>query len=543
MPVCTEPLHQSDPLVLADGAGGAFIVWPDLRDSSTSSTDIYAQHLSAEGVPLWSPGGVPVCREPGYQANPQVAPDGQGGVIVAWEDRRDLFSDVYAQRVTSAGELAWPPEGVRLRNSSNDKYFYGLRARTAIATDGVGGAIAVWEERITGTNTNLYAQRIAANGTLRWSALGRGVCSAPGFQSHSTIVADGRGGAIISWEDWREFSVAHIYAQRVDSAGLPYWPIDGIIVSAPTGNDLDPSITSDGGGGAIIAWMVNGPADIFVQRVTIDGVRWSDEGINICPVPGRQQFPTIASNESGGAIVAWLDSRGSLYEIYAQSVDSSGTTLWLQNGVPVCTQESIRGEGYLVSDGAGGAFVTWADFRPGAEGVYVQHVDATGAPLLPVDGIVVTGDPIPAASPAIAKDGAGGVIMAWADNRDGPTDELGFPINLDIYAARLTIPGLVDVPRRTTPDFKLLPARPNPTRAETVIPFNLPTEVTVDLEVFSPLGQRVRTLARSQRFAPGDQALTWNGRSDDGQLAPPGVYLVRMAVGRQSVVGRIVLLR
>src|SRR5215204_456768 len=39
--------------VTSDGAGGMFAVWKDTRNSATGY-DIYAQHLGANGRPLWT---------------------------------------------------------------------------------------------------------------------------------------------------------------------------------------------------------------------------------------------------------------------------------------------------------------------------------------------------------------------------------------------------------------------------------------------------------------------------------------------------------
>ncbi len=215
--------------------------------------------------------------------------------------------------------------------------------------------------------------------------------------------------------------------------------------------------------------------------------------------------------------------------------------MWQTDGVSVCTFPGYQGRGAAISDGAGGVIISWGDPRPGAEGQYVQHISASGTPQWAVNGVPISSDP--SGATVIVSDGAGGAIVVWSDNRDGIFDEFGEAQNMDIFAARVRTSGNVDVQRPMPPDFRLLPARPNPTRSETVVPFDLQSLQAIDLEVFSPLGQRVRSLARSRLFGAGKHELPWDGTSDAGRLVPSGVYLVRLTVGGQSIVGRISLLR
>src|SRR5207244_4306974 len=118
-PVCTAPKQQELPFVLEDGRSGAFIAWRDQRDSAAAGFDIYAQRLDAAGVAQWASDGLPVCTYPGDQINPQIASDGAGGVIIAWQDLRSgTHFDIYAQRLGPSGTPRWTAGGVRMRISS-----------------------------------------------------------------------------------------------------------------------------------------------------------------------------------------------------------------------------------------------------------------------------------------------------------------------------------------------------------------------------------------------------------------------------------------
>jgi hypothetical protein len=492
--------------------------------------------VSADGTPLWDSGGVALFAGPGPQYEADLALDGEGGVIAAWSDIRSFDVDVYAQRLNASGQILWAPGGVRVSTTTDDEYIGGNSS--SIATDGAGGAILVWDAGSTGTDTDVWAQRIDPNGNRLWPGRGKLVSRAENFQIFPSLATDGSGGAYIVWEDWRSYPTAHVFAQRIDGVGNPYWVLDGTLLSPSVLGGRTPLIVSDGAGGAIVGWD---RGDIYAQRLTKSGPTWQEGGISVCSATGLQQGLSLTSTDSGGAIMTWIDRRTDLYDLdaYVQIVDSTGSALWIPDGVPISTLGGSQGPSGAASDGAGGALVAWIDYADSRKN-YVQHLNASGTAVWNGNDVLLASE---VNNQVVASDGSGGAIVVWTDNRDGIYYDFGEPSNLDIYAARVTTSGNVDVSPSRTTAFKLLPARPNPTRAETVIPFDLPSSATVDLEIFSLLGQRIRSLARSQEFSPGPNELLWDGRSDAGRKAPPGIYLVRLAVGRQSVVGRIVLLR
>src|SRR5207244_12032722 len=90
------------------------------------------------------------------------------------------------------------------------------------------------------------------------------------------------------------------------------------------------------------------------------------------------------------------------------------------NGVPPCAGVASQGQPRIVTDGAGGAIVTWQDHRNGTDiGTYAQHVLASGAvdPAWPADGAALsTAAGGYQSVQNIATDGAGGAIVTWEDD-------------------------------------------------------------------------------------------------------------------------------
>jgi FlgD Ig-like domain len=69
------------------------------------------------------------------------------------------------------------------------------------------------------------------------------------------------------------------------------------------------------------------------------------------------------------------------------------------------------------------------------------------------------------------------------------------------------------------------------------IAFRLRKEDDVTLAVADGSGQVVRTLLRDAHFRPGNHRFGWDGRDDQGQLVPEGIYRPRVELGR---LGRVI---
>src|SRR5262245_16726846 len=163
------------------------------------------------------------------------------------------------------------------------------------------------------------------------------------------------------------------------------WQPNGVPLCAAA-SDQEPrqlyisqSIASDGVGGAIVVWLdfrSGTGIDIYARRVSSSGaLQWMADGVAVCTAETNQQLPAMVSDGAGGAIVAWTDGRNeSGSDIYAQRINSSGVAVWTANGVALCAADSIQELPVIVSDGAGGATVTWSDRRSGEFDVYAQRI-------------------------------------------------------------------------------------------------------------------------------------------------------------------------
>jgi hypothetical protein len=382
----------------------------------------------------WTLNGAPVTTAPNNQGSPRITPDGSGGVIMIWEDQRTGTDfDVYAQRMDGSGKVLWTTDGVSLSTAPNDQ-----RAPNLIGSS-QGGAIATWQDDQGGTGFDIKAQLLNGWGNALWTVNGVPLSAAADNQLQPVIASDGQDGAIVAWEDYRSID-SDIIAQRVDANGTVLWTADGVPISTAGDDQLAPALIPDGLGGAIITWQDyrSGTSfDIYVQRVDASGnTLWEAGGIPLSTAPNDQLSPKIVSDDQGGAVVAWYDNQsGTTLEIYAQRIDATGTVSWALNGVALTASTRLQLSPTLASDGLGGAVVAWYEYQSGANyDVYAQRVSASGVLLWTSDGAVASAAGGLQFSPTIVTDAQNGAVVAWDDNRSGT--------NFDIYSQRIDSSGV-----------------------------------------------------------------------------------------------------
>jgi len=423
-PVCTALDDQFGAAIIPDGAGGAFLTWYDSRN--VGGSDIYAQRINALGAPLWAADGVAACTAPNSQFSPQLVSDGAGGLIVTWNDfRGGATMDIYAQRLNASGVTQWTANGVALSTAADDQSY------PTIVTDGAGGAIVTWMDERTAGIRDIYCRRINASGTPLWTANGVALCTAAGAQQSPMIVSDGVGGAVVTWYDFRGGINYDIYCQRVNGSGTVLWAANGVGLCTAANDQYSPTIVSDNASGAIVAWYDerNGvDYDIYTQRISASGiVQWTANGVAACDATNDQQTAELIADGAGGAIITWSDFRSTNFDIYAQRITSAGSLQWANDGVALCTATNNQLAPTIQSDGAGGAIVAWADLRNTSTDIYAQRVDISGLVQWSSNGVAVCTAAQSQHQPVITSDGAGGAIIAWDDGRNVP----------DIYAQRV----------------------------------------------------------------------------------------------------------
>lgn len=283
-----------------------------------------------------------------------------------------------------------------------------------VTPDNFGGAIIVYQV-YEGSGRTAYAQRVSPEGDFLWTEKGVALYSVPGRIEggglSALMVSDGGGGTIFVWEQGDG-----LWAQRVDSEGHFLWQAGGIQIYSGYVRKLE--MASDNSGGAIVAWC-SSYDELCLQKIDSQGNLLWMEGILI--FSGASSFD-MASDSAGTAFVAWQDKD---YNTLIQKVDSKGQVLWQRGGLLVCAGHGDDMYG-IIADASGGAIVVWIyevraeDVKSITLDLYSQRINAEGKMLWQPEGVsVCTGsqgaDPV---EPQIVGDGSGGAIIFWRDPRN-----------------------------------------------------------------------------------------------------------------------------
>jgi hypothetical protein len=153
--------------------------------------------------------------------------------------------------------------------------------------------------------------------------------------------------------------------------------------------------------------LITVPLSIFLLAVLI-GTLFAGMGGMALPPP---EPPSLVADGSGGAFVFWLEEPSKYGDgIYVQHVDATGSPLWGEKGRLLASEYDVySGVPLAVSDGAGGAIVAWGD----GDGIYAQRLDSEGDSVWGNEKVFVWSEPVGGWQGLIGMttDGSGGAIL------------------------------------------------------------------------------------------------------------------------------------
>jgi hypothetical protein len=206
------------------------------------------------------------------------------------------------------------------------------------------------------------------------------------------------------------------------------------------------------------------------------------------------------------------------------------------NGISLFFTSSQWASPSITPDGDGGAVV--AAFTIGGD-VYGQRINASGVVQWTPGGVVVCNASHAQDQPTIISDGAGGAIVTWQDQRN----EAASGYN-DVYALRVGPGGMIPTGVRDTPasGLALTPNHPNPFSATTTIDLDLRVDADVSVDVFDVGGRLIRRLELG-RVGAGPRRVDFDGLDADGRELPSGVYFYRVHANGTAGARKMVIAR
>ena len=332
--------------------------------------------------------------------------------------------------LVAASGLAAPPAGLAQPGPLGpqfqvNEWTTGSQFGPAVAGDGAGNFVVVWTSlEGAGTDASLSVQgrRYDAAGTPLGGEFQVNVWTT-GYQADPAVASDAAGNFVVVWTsngsagsdaDWHS-----IQARRYDAAGTPLGGEFQVNVWT-THAQHSPAVAPDGAGGFVVVWESPSGDGTDLDAGSIQGRRYDAAGV---PLGGEFQVNTyttssqsapVVAADATGSVVAWssfgsaMDGEGT--SVQAQRYDAAGTPLGPQFQVNEWTT-GFQGSPAVALDGAGTLVVAWARDYSGSL-IQARRFDAAGTPLGPEFQVNAFTTFI-LANPAVAADAAGNFVVVW----------------------------------------------------------------------------------------------------------------------------------
>ncbi|MBN1884247.1 MAG: T9SS type A sorting domain-containing protein [Candidatus Krumholzibacteriota bacterium] len=638
--VCDADSLQFQPRIIADGAGGCIVTWYDARnhdyDPNPDEAEIYAQRYDADGTRLWASNGVEATptlaiTDLDYYSEYSVSTDDSCGVIIAVPDG----GEVLASRVRCDGTRAWGANGVVVCAYESDC------PHPCVAPDGRGGVVVAWCD---GRSTDaIYAQRLDRCGQAAWTANGVAICSSNGEQHHPILTDGGivawydfRNGNYdvyaqrLAHPSLQYVPACDLWAEYERDAGTVAADGDTFMCGCPGGDwdrfvvgvdlldgDMEgPLVAGDltmatcSAGGRYVFWL----DPVHADSTATSGNGWETTLSDSCssvdtPGPGDDcaadsllvRFREFVLGHAGGIVVKSPDynadgtvnlsdisffgetynkQRGDAgYNDYFDFNGDDRTNLsdysfmgeHYYHGLPIYAPAPL----YLATNGRAAAGARLATRRIGDRlCVTVRLAPRTAIPVATLGFDGSTGavrfaawEPNPSCAVAsvatpVRNHGRDLILLSAfsLDNAEGGEIELGTMV-FDVVGAAdpdgvaclfgealaadgsilsVEVAGVVDdvPPARNA----LGAAYPNPFNPTTCIAFSIDRDARVVLAVYDVTGALVRTLVNEHRPA-ARYSVVWDGTDDRGSRVASGVYFYRVKTAFFEQSRKMVLLR
>jgi hypothetical protein len=362
IPVANEStVDEFDSFMVPDGTGGAIVGWN--WNNRTSNAQASMQRYNAAGVAQWPTGGVQVITATGFRYMASMLPDGQGGAFAVLVDYRNddsvknifsnydpvagtVNSDIYAQRISSAGNRQWGTGGMVVCNAPKNQGDYFRGSNAVALEDGNGGIFVFFSDYrndpfdVDGfpfweSYQDIYMQRLDGSGNRLLNSSGVKLVDISRDQYIANVVRTSDGQYCVAYWDATP-SVSKVVGQRVNLSGTLLWAAPVALAGNSTQDYV--ALQPDGSGNVIAAYVNDNstPTTLVAQKFDAAGVaQWG--GVSKTPVAvctnsaSNPNFPMTLDSEAGTILLAWSDSRnvGMKADIYGAKLTPNGTlTTW-----------------------------------------------------------------------------------------------------------------------------------------------------------------------------------------------------------------------
>jgi hypothetical protein len=526
----------------------------------------------------------------GDQVLPKLSARSGGGCYVAWMDAPTNYN-VRIQRLDYAGDEMWAHNGILVSDHPQNSWLTDWD----MLTDSAGNAVLVFNDIRAGGDWDIYAYKIAPDGSMLWGADGVTLSDNADFEAAPKVTETSDGEFVFVWSRSPNVGDGSIMMQRLEADGTPRLPLGGMPVAGEAGESPSFCVICPGLAGSVIVGWLRDTAVYLSDRHyraemfdAIGGSAWGApvEVYNETVLPIGYE-PIIQSDEAGGAVLLWHRYYGGIYNSCVQHLDAAGNELFPHNGLVVSTNAGMYHISPTLAQSGGDIYVFWDERNTSQSqwGIFGQRFAPDGTRLWGNSGRMFLPTNSLYKSFYRALPAAGGAKLFWIEEPAGygsdqirgfRTDSDGnftwpgdiidvattpsvkgrLPVaasntgaalivwedsragSVDVYGQMVTAEGGLGVQtggESPALPFMLAQNHPNPFNPSTKIRFTLSSEGPTKLSVFDLEGRRVIKLLGAPRLSAGEHEVSWDGRDTSGQRLSSGIYFYTLeADGRRE---------
>jgi hypothetical protein len=345
-----------DPSVALARTGGRFVV------AYGTNSGVQVTEIGSNDVPLATVGSV------GVWLGPAISVDGLGRYLMTYSryNPSDSHADVFSRRdlLSSEDRVSLNPQATD--NSAADN-----------ASSSSGFSVAVWVNTTSFSNHDIWAQRFDSLGRAAGAPIAVDSTAADSYAPHVSM--DGQGRFVVAWEDLNPDGTWSVLMRYHSASGAP---LNGITrVSAPGSNDLQPDVAASDGS-FVIAWTHNYSltfGNIWAERFVISGGVPSGKGrFRVSADTHSQASPSVAMSPDGRFDIAYDgQSGGNDWDILASQYGNTGNRL--RSNIIINDDPNLELSPSISMDNAGNAVIAYEESIGSDYGIYANRLSSGGS--------------------------------------------------------------------------------------------------------------------------------------------------------------------
>ncbi|UCG92101.1 MAG: T9SS type A sorting domain-containing protein [candidate division WOR-3 bacterium] len=509
-----------------------FIAWT--RRLAMFGYDICAQRVSSEGTLIGQTFVITDDKGGSPQYRPKVVVDTTGDFFIVWDDYRNLasgFPDQYGRRFDLQGNPYVDDFQVNTYNDATN---------SSIALNELGLYVTVWARTYPDSTRQIYGQRFDRNGMALGPNFQISLASGNTGLDFPKIASLSNNYFVVVWDEYR-FNYLYVYGRLLDPIGIPFGN-EFIACIDSTAHTREGGIVDEGNSRFILGMSCD------KESIGVAIQEFDYEAHALSPPVVLNEIPTTYVILSGAKginryLFVWADFEGDI-NIYGQFLDDSLQKIG-NNFLVSDDTVNYKGNPSVVSNNRGEFFVVWDDGRSGYGDIYGQFFDSTGMKI--GDNFRVDNDTTnsPQWLPACYSEN-NLIYIVWADARN--------PAHwFDIYCKVIEwLQPFVSENKEThIQNFIIL--SPNPFRNEINIRYRpaplrgrrpeITDNSVIELRIYDISGSLVKDFSRQSSVLAHRLSVKWDGKDNNGNLLPAGVYFVRLTTQSSHEIKKVVQIK